>query len=167
MGSGPRHEFREGTAGPAVPSLALSLQVILVLAVIVLVAGCARRVTDVPPPAARPQDPTAASLLRGEPVRGETLFGEKGCIGCHTVQGIGGQVGPNLTEVARRDLATERPGGTWPDVVAYIEESIRSPQAYVVPGFPTPSPMPSAEQFGLSDQDITDLIAYLLSLATP
>jgi cytochrome c oxidase subunit 2 len=138
-----------------------------VLAVIVAVAGCARQVADVPAPAAQPQRGAAASPLRGNLIRGETLFGEKGCIGCHTVQGIGGQVGPTLTEVARRDLAAERPGGTWPDVVAYIEESIRSPQAYIVPGFPTPSPMPSAEQFGLTDQDINDLIAYLLSLAKP
>lgn len=100
----------------------------------------------------------------GDPRRGEALFGEKGCNGCHTIQGVGGQVGPNLTEVSRRDLARERPGRTWPDVPAYIRESLRTPQAYIVPGFPDPSPMPSAEQFGLTERDIDDLIAYLLSV---
>jgi hypothetical protein len=77
---------------------------------------------------------------------------------------VGGQVGPNLTGISRRDLPRERPGRTWPDVAAYIRESIRNPQAYVVPGFPDPSPMPSAEMFGLSGQDIEDLLAYLLSV---
>lgn len=109
--------------------------------------------------------PGLPASVRGDPGRGEALFGQKGCIGCHTVSGIGGQVGPNLTLVTRRDLARERPGRTWPDVVTYIRESIREPQAYIVPGFPNPSPMPSARQFELSDQDIDDLITYLFSVA--
>jgi mono/diheme cytochrome c family protein len=128
----------------------------LVLAAL-LAVGCGRQeVASVP---------GLPASVRGNPGRGEALFGQKGCIGCHTVSGIGGQVGPNLTMVARRDLARERPGRTWPDVVTYIRESILEPQAYIVPGFPNPSPMPSARLFELSDQDIDDLIAYLFSAA--
>jgi cytochrome c2 len=129
------------------------------LAVILLATGCARQAATPPSEAAAP-----AVQIRGNARRGEELFGQKGCIGCHTVSGIGGQVGPNLTEVSKRDLARERPGRSWPSVVAYMQESIREPQAYVVPGFPNPSPMPSARQFELSDRDIEDLIAYLFSV---
>jgi mono/diheme cytochrome c family protein len=133
---------------------ALAAAPLLVLAL--LVGACGRPSGQSIP--GLPRDVT------GNPKRGETLFGEKGCIGCHTVNGIGGQVGPNLTEVSKRNLAKDRPGKGGMDLVAYIRESIRTPQAYIVPGFPNPSPMPSAEQFKLSDQDIDDIITFFFSL---
>lgn len=150
-----RHALRRdrGAAIHASPLVAL------LLAVVLAAGACSRRIG--------PGPQAGAPQVRGDPKRGEELFGEKGCNGCHTISGIGGQVGPNLTGVARRDLARERPGRTWPDAPSYIRESIKDPQAYIVPGFPDPSPMPSAEQFGLSDQDINDLITYLLSVARP
>jgi mono/diheme cytochrome c family protein len=123
-----------------------------------LAAGCAR-------PAGRVFRTPDGAEVRGDPRRGEELFGQKGCNGCHTINGVGGQVGPNLTLEARRDLATERPGRTWPNTIAYMRESIKTPQAYIVPTFPNPSPMPGADQFKLSEQDINDLIAYLFSVA--
>ena len=97
----------------------------------------------------------------GDPERGEKLFGRMGCNGCHTVDGVGGQVGPDLTGVFNLDLAEDRPTQEQPSVQDYVRQSIEDPQAYIVPGFPEPSPMPSAETFGLSEQDIDDLIAYL------
>lgn len=97
----------------------------------------------------------------GDPERGEKLFGRMGCNGCHTVDGIGGQVGPELTGVFNLDLTEDRPAQEQPNVQDYVRQSIQDPQAYIVPGFPEPSPMPSAETFGLSEQDIDDLIAYL------
>ncbi|MDR7521165.1 MAG: cytochrome c [Armatimonadota bacterium] len=150
VGSLPYQRAR-GAAERAAPLVAL------VLAVLLAAVGCSRG-SGPGPQAGTPQ-------VRGDPERGEQLFGEKGCIGCHTVGGVGGQVGPNLTEVGRRDLARERPGRTWPDVSAYIRESIKDPQAYIVPGFPNPSPMPSAEVFFLSERDIDDLVAYLVSVS--
>lgn len=107
-------------ARAAAPLLALALALV----------GCTR-------PAA---GPPGLPQVTGSPGRGEELFGRIGCIGCHTIKGVGGQVGPNLTEVAQRELRRERPGGSWPDVVTYIKESIRTPRVYVVPGFPNPSP---------------------------
>ena len=63
------------------------------------------------PEAAAPKDsarPPAlineAAELRGDPVAGRELFFDSGqtanCRVCHTVQGIGGKVGPDLTEIA-------------------------------------------------------------------
>lgn len=106
----------------------------------------------------------AASEAEGDAGRGERLFGEAGCNGCHTVRGIGGQVGPDLTRVASLDVKTQRPPGQWPDLESYLRESIGNPSAYSVPGFEKPSRMPSAAVLKLTDQEINDLIAYLLSL---
>ena len=96
---------------------------------------------------------------RGNPARGEQRFGEIGCNGCHTVAGVGGTVGPDLTRVASVPLREQE---RWSSPRAYLEESIRAPQAYLVPGYP--GDMPSAAQLGLSDPDIGDLVAYLLTL---
>ena len=43
---------------------------------------------------------------------------------------------------------------------AYIRESITHPNAFVVPGFPSPSPMPPGLVAG---QDLNDLVAFLLT----
>lgn len=127
------------------------------LLVALLAAGCGR-------PAGQVLRAADGSQVRGNPARGAELFGRLGCNGCHTVNGVGGQVGPDLTGAARLDLARDRPGGTWPSLVAYLRESIEDPQAYIVPNFERPSRMPSAKQFKLSDRDVNDLLAYLLSI---
>ena len=103
--------------------------------------------------------------VRGNAEHGEELFGKLGCNGCHTIHGIGGQVGPDLSRVVKLDLAKERPGKRWPSLVAYIRESLQDPQAYIVLNFPRSPPMPTASQFELSASDIDDLIAYLFSVA--
>ncbi len=47
----------------------------------------------------------------------------------------------------------------------YITESIRNPNAFIVPGFPgPPSPMPAFGPQQISDDDLRQLIAYLMSL---
>jgi mono/diheme cytochrome c family protein len=125
------------------------------------VALTAVALVAMPDGALRAQTGTAAD---GDPARGEKLFGRTGCNGCHQISGIGGQVGPDLTGVFALDLATARPEQKQPTVGDYVRESIINPLAYIVPGFPQPSPMPSAEEFNLSTQDLNDLIAYLESV---
>lgn len=98
-------------------------------------------------------------VAAGNPTRGEQRFGEIGCNGCHVINGVGGMIGPDLSQIASRPL---RQASRWPSVAAYIEESIRNPQAYVVEGFP--ADMPSAEQLQLTDEDVRDVVAYLLTL---
>lgn len=105
------------------------------------------------------------ATIRGNAERGEELFGKSGCIGCHKINGIGGEVGPDLSRVSKLNLGKDRPGQSWPSLVAYIRESLEQPQKYIVPGFPKPSPMPSARQLELTETDIEDLIAYLFDVA--
>ena len=128
------------------------------IAVAILVACCLPARTE---GAELPQ----AAKIDGDAARGEELFGTLGCNGCHMVNAVGGQVGPNLSRVIKLDLARDRPGRTWPDVASYIRESLADPQAYIVRGFPSPSPMPRADQFGIGEQEVNDLIAYLASAA--
>jgi len=78
---------------------------------------------------------------------GERLFTEKGCIGCHSIGGKGGNVGPALDKVA------ERRNPEW------IMQHFRNPQL-VSPG----SVMP---QFDLSEQQVHALTEFLLSLSDP
>jgi cytochrome c oxidase cbb3-type subunit 3 len=43
--------------------------------------------------------------LPGNPLRGKALFAEQGCVGCHIVDGLGGNLGPELSEVGARRSA--------------------------------------------------------------
>jgi len=97
--------------------------------------------------------------VQGDPTRGERRFGEIGCNGCHAVAGVGGVVGPDLSHLASRPL---REAGRWRSVSQYLRESIRAPQAYLVAGYP--GDMPAAATLKLSDRDVEDLVAYLLTL---
>ncbi|HWP48900.1 MAG TPA: c-type cytochrome [Candidatus Limnocylindrales bacterium] len=61
-----------------------------------------------------------------DPKAGEALFkdpnGKAGCINCHTVNGQGGKVGPDLSHIGDRS----------PE---YLLESIQNPSAYIAPEF--------------------------------
>ncbi|MBI2857343.1 MAG: c-type cytochrome [Chloroflexi bacterium] len=98
----------------------------------------------------RPVGTTPASATAGDPSKGEKTFSAIGCVGCHTVKGVGGQVGPDLSDIGRRQD------------VEYIRRSIAEPGAAIVVGYQPV--MPSPAQFGLSEQDIADLVAYLAGL---
>lgn len=48
---------------------------------------------------------TASSVLPGSPLDGSRLFSEKGCLGCHSVYGVGGVAGPELGQgILKRPL---------------------------------------------------------------
>jgi cytochrome c oxidase subunit 2 len=84
--------------------------------------------------------------------RGEYLFEVSlGCVGCHAINGEGGQTGPELTNV--HDKGED-----------HVRESILNPNAVVVEGFP---PNVMHQTFGdrLSDENLDDLVAYLASVA--
>lgn len=85
---------------------------------------------------------------------GEELFNASGCTGCHST-GDNKIVGPGLAGVYARAS-----GRTPLDADAYIEQSLRQPQAFLVDGFPPA--MPSFDRF--SAGEVRDLIAYLKTL---
>jgi cytochrome c oxidase cbb3-type subunit III len=59
----------------------------------------------------------------GDPRRGEALYRDKGgCVACHTVQGKGGAVGPDLSDIGRRRGAV------------HLAQSLRDPNADLFKG---------------------------------
>jgi cytochrome c2 len=113
---------------------------------------------------AAPEAAAWAPYASGDPEAGEDIFrngaeGAPACAACHTIGGEGGNVGPELDEVA----ALRGP--------AYVIESILYPQAQVVAGFEGQL-MPPVFRTSLNVQQLHDVLAFLmesanLPIATP
>lgn len=88
---------------------------------------------------AGPSDAAAADVPGG---RGSALFLEKGCAGCHSLRGQGGDVGPSLDGVASR-LRAE-----------YIYQWLRDPQAI--------KPATAMPNLHLTDDERAELVFFLL-----
>jgi nitric oxide reductase subunit C len=118
---------------------------------------------------------TAKELPAGDAARGEQLFAQQvkqasgsnaACQACHSL--VPGEVktGPSLAGVASR-AGTRVAGET---AEQYIRQSIQQPNAFLVPDNPAyigangKSLMPDGLGNLMSDQDLADLIAYLLTL---
>jgi len=107
-----------------------------------------------------PQVPTVdLAGLSPEAQAGAKLFsGKAGCIGCHTMGSTGGVTGPNLSNIA--SVAAARKPGL--DAQQYIDESIKNPSAYVVPGYPD-GVMPQNFTQILTADELTSIEQYLLT----
>jgi ubiquinol-cytochrome c reductase cytochrome b subunit len=90
--------------------------------------------------------PQKALSSGGDISKGKALFHSNPCIGCHTIDGVGGKVGPDLSNEGQRGRSP-----------AWITQQIRDPKSH----FPN-TVMPSFS--GFSDQQVRDLVAYLESL---
>ena len=122
------------------------------IAFALLISGCA----------ASPQRPGA---VEGDIDRGAQLFargrGETpACTSCHLVTPgqVGFSIGPNLAGIGER--AANRLEGL--NASEYLRQSIVEPRRYVVTGYR--DMMYAAYKTHLSEQDILDLLAYLLTL---
>ncbi len=112
----------------------------------------------------RPLPPAVASEKPNE--RGEALFWSEtgpGCFRCHSVGAKGTAIrGPNQGDVATRAAQRASDLGL-PTAEQYLLEKVRAglTYRYTVPGF-----VPMMPPFGtlLSEDQITDLVAYLLTL---
>jgi cytochrome c oxidase subunit 2 len=95
----------------------------------------------------------------GQAATGASLFRSKGCAGCHSVTGYtAGQVGPNLTHLYSRQVFA---GAIFPLDEPHLVRWLRNP--------PAEKPMMPQNGIGmpnlkLSDDDITNLIAFLQTL---
>jgi mono/diheme cytochrome c family protein len=98
----------------------------------------------------------AAPAATGAPITATLdpvqLYNEKGCVGCHQLDGKGGQVGPSFDHIgARRDAA-------------YIRRSILEPNADTAKGFEKfAGTMPTTFGHQLSAAQLEALVKFLAS----
>lgn len=99
--------------------------------------------------------PVSTTAPAGDPAAGKALFAANGCSSCHTFKPAGatGKVGPDLD-----NLAADAKKANRGSLEQYVTESIKDPNAYVVPGFPKGVMPPFAS---LGDRKIADLVAFL------
>ena len=126
---------------------------------------------------ARPNSTIPANLkftkgLTGNAARGMQAYNSAACIGCHAIKGNPmsvGVVGPNLTHYGSRSTIG---AGSFPNTPAYLALWIKNTRA-MKPGsiMPTlgrneydPQLKKPVTTGGLDDQQIADIVAYLMSL---
>lgn len=121
-------------------------------------------------------DPIAIAIAAGNPEQGAQIFqtsydtasGPWMCASCHSVDASQVRlVGPGLWGLAEH--GTERIAETSDDTIPeYIYTSIANPQDYIVPaddGGPYPENLMPHYADVLSEQEINDLVAYILTLS--
>ena len=143
-----------------VPYVVLSASFLVAMMVVIVFVGRekseARTEGTTPGEIVSPQPP--APPPAGNAAAGRQLFlaSAQSCGGCHTFSAAGstGTIGPNLDK-----LPGDAKDANRGSVEDYAAESIRDPNAYVVPGFPK-GVMPV---FGatLSAEQIADLVTFL------
>jgi mono/diheme cytochrome c family protein len=107
-----------------------------------------------------PSPAAGGDAARGEELFKQTLIGSQpGCVTCHSLEPDQVLVGPSMAGVA--DRAGSRVSGQ--SAESYLRESISRPDAYTVDGFAA-GVMPAALADELSNQQVDDLVAYLLTL---
>lgn len=87
-------------------------------------------------------------VLPGRAEEGRQLFGEKQCRACHSVEGKGGQLGPDLAERGLHRSLTEFAAAMWNKTPAMIK-------AMKAKGISLPQ---------LEPQEMADIVAYLYSV---
>ena len=109
-------------------------------------------------PAELPAEMVAA-LAAADVTRGEQLVLMNGCNACHSMQEGVVQVGPSWYNLAGH-AETRVPGQS---AEAYLYNSIIHPNDYLVEGF-QPNLMPQIYEMTLSQEQLADIIAYMLTL---
>lgn len=131
-----------------------------------IVAGSATAGVD--PPGTKPVDEGDNPIAKGE-----RLFGtaSPSCSACHSLSAGADMAGPTLAGLVTRAetvLASSDYQGEATDVEGYIQESIVAPSAHLVTGAmysaDGTSFMPSGYGDSLSDEEVAQLVAYLMSI---
>jgi cytochrome c oxidase subunit II len=122
-------------------------RVLIIASLGLFLAGCGGEKTVSP---TGPVQGTLPKAEKGDAAAGKKVFADAGCGGCHTFKAAGtnATVGPNLDDVLKGKDA------------AFIEESIKDPNAEVASGF-APNVMPQDYASSLSSKEIADLVAFL------
>ncbi len=99
-----------------------------------------------------------AALATANPDEGVNIATANGCIGCHSLDPTAQMTGPTWYGVG--NTAVSRVPGESPAL--YLYQSITDSGAFVAPGYPA-GIMPAIYGDTLSEQQIADMVAYLLS----
>lgn len=124
------------------------------------------------PNSALPRGLTFSKGLTGNAARGMQAYNTTACIGCHVITGNPmsvGAIGPNLTHFASRSTIG---AGSFPNTPAYLALWIKNTRAMkpgsIMPTMGTNEYDPILKRTvttgGLDDQQIADIVAYLMSL---
>lgn len=98
----------------------------------------------------------------GDPAAGEKIFDEiaaPACFTCHSLEPDVTLVGPSLATVG--SVAGTRVAGV--PAEDYLRKSVTAPDSHVVEGF-APGIMTNTYEAQLSEQQIEDLVAFMLGL---
>jgi len=133
---------------------------VLILILIVVACGGGDGKDQEPTEEAPSIGGTAGDSASGEDLFNQTVIGSQpGCVTCHSLTPDKVLVGPSLAGIA--DRAGSRVSGK--SAEQYVHESIVNANAFVVDGFPE-GVMPARLADELSDQQLADLVAFLLTL---
>jgi cytochrome c551/c552 len=102
----------------------------------------------------------AADATDGETLFAQQLIGtQAGCVTCHSLEPDVVVVGPSLAKIGAE--AGSRVSGV--SAEEYLRQSILEPDAYTAEGFAA-GLMPKALADELSEEQVGDLVAYMLTL---
>lgn len=104
-----------------------------------------------------PEEPTSAEI--GDVENGELLFAQNVCSACHDVNNNTVFVGPSLVGISERAETQSEDLSAY----TYLYQSVVMPNSHVVDGF-SPNLMPPTFSQILTQAQINDIIAYLLTL---
>jgi cytochrome c2 len=115
-----------------------------------------------------------ASAGPGDATKGQALFEQKtlgkdnlqGCATCHSIQKDVVLTGPSLAGIGTDAAASVKDPaykGKAKDAAGWLKEAIVSPNLDIPEGF-KPDVMPQNFKDELTDQQINDIVAYLLTL---
>lgn len=147
---------------------------VAILAIAVAAAACGGGSSSAPAAPAAPVAQQPGPATGGNAENGKALFsqsvlaGNAGCVTCHSLEPGKVLVGPTMAGIGTR-AATTVPGQT---AEQYLRESIVNTNAFLARGCNANDPqaqcaagiMPQDWPQKLSEQQIDDLVAYLLTL---
>jgi len=92
---------------------------------------------------------------------GKVVFSSSGCAGCHTFApaNSNGTIGPDLDKAPAADAAADHNM----DLRAFLKQSIIDPNAYIAKGGYSAGTMPGTFGTSLTQTQIGDLVAFILS----
>lgn len=138
-----------------------SLIMMLVVALVLVLAACGGGGGEEADSGGGEAASTGGDVARGEELYLQTVIGEAsapGCITCHSLEADVVLVGPSHNGMAQRAVGVV--AGLSPE--EYLKQSIVEPNAHITDGY-TEGVMYQFYGNDLSDQDVDDLVAFLMS----